>query len=344
MANIEDICTALEGRIRGKPVAVSLFAGEVPDTYEPVRVEPCGILRYATDEGRRVYTSAEVGDCLHGTYLLGLDGGSELMQTGRLLTDHMPMYTPAAAKAVNNGAFRMPTGTFSGFGAAPLDDVPEGIDIGWVVVVCTPKEAALIAAARSVKDGVMPNTAAGNSFCTDAFVTPWYTRNVVLTPGDYGGRMVNRLKPEELFVIVPIQYADNLIGILAASPDIAGIYEATRPPESSYWEKKAARERRIMQREQARQFGLTTSLDWDDDALAFVAKAPRFVRGFAVSRVEDFAADHGYDRVTLDVVNEQMDHAGSRDYMGTGDPAASGERAGTRDEKKSGLIGRLFRR
>ena len=103
MADIEGICAVLEGRVRGKPVAVTLFEGDTPDTYEPVRVEPCGILRFAMDEGRRVCSTRGFSDCLHGTYLLGLDEGDELMQTGRVLTNHMPMYTAAAARAVNSG-------------------------------------------------------------------------------------------------------------------------------------------------------------------------------------------------------------------------------------------------
>jgi uncharacterized protein (DUF169 family) len=296
------------------------------------------------DDGRRVYTSREYSDCSHGTFLMGLDEGTELMQTGRLLTDHMPMYTPAAAKAVNSGEFRLPPGTIAGVGAAPLDDVPAGVHINWIVVVCTPREAALIAAARSVKDGVMPSTAAGNSFCTDVFVTPWYSENVVLTPGDYGGRMSNKLRPEELFVIIPLQYADNLIGILDSSPDILGIYEATRPAHSEYWAKKAAREKRAQQRGQAEKSNLKTSMDWDDDALAFVARAPRFVRRFAVGRVEDFAEAHEYDRVTLDVVHEQMDGAGAREHIEVDEPPTDDAGARTEGGKRPGLLGRLFRR
>ena len=344
MANIEGICAVLEGRIRGKPVAVTFFEDKIPDSYDGVLVEPCGILRYAMDEGRRVYTSSKFNDCSHGTYLLGLDEGNELMQTGRLLTDHMPMYTPEAAKAINSGEFRLPPGTVKAIGAAPLDDVPAGTDIKWIAVVCTPREAVLIAAARSVKDGVMPNTAAGNSFCTDVFATPWYKGNVVLTPGDYGGRMSNKLTPEELFVIIPIQYADNLIGILDATPDIQGIYEATRPAHSEYWERKAAQERWAKQREQANQYGLRLSMDWDDDALAFVANAPKFVRKFAVGRVEDFAAERNYDRVTLDVVNEQMDQAGTRQHFEAGGSSAGTAGTGTEGGKKPGLLDRLLRR
>jgi hypothetical protein len=180
--------------------------------------------------------------------------------------------------------------------------------------------------------------------CTDVFVTPWYHDNVVLTPGDYGGRMSNRLKSDELYVIIPVQYVDNLIGILDTAPDIAGIYEATRPPESDYWRKKAAREQRAAQREGARRHNLRTSMEWDDDALDFVARAPRFVRRFAVGRVEDFALDSGYRRVTLAVVEEQMEQAGTRDFMGgVGSDAPAGDEHAKRG-RKSGLLRRLLGR
>ena len=57
-------------------------------------------------------------------------------------------------------------------------------------------------------------------------------------------------------------------------------------------------------------------MEWDQDAIEFIAKAPKFVRKFAASRVEDFAVEHNYERITLDVVHEQMDKAGTRKQMG----------------------------
>lgn len=314
--NITGICEVLDGKVRGKPVAVTHFPEGIPESYEGVKVDPCGILRYAMDEGKVVYFDREHQDCVHGAYITGVHEGNEQIRSGRILTDYIPAYNLDAAQQFNSGKSVLPQGTVKGIGAAPLDSVPEGIEVNWIVVVCKPQWAGMIGAARSVTDGVMPSTAAGNSFCTDAFVTPWYEDNVVMTPGDYGGRMNNKLKPEEMFVIIPAKYADNLVKILAATPDVKGLYEATRPEDSLYWDKQKAKAERAAQRqggggqEKARQLGLTISMDWDEAALDLIAEAPKFVRKFAVSNVEDFAEEKGYDCVNVAVVEEQMENAG----------------------------------
>jgi uncharacterized protein (DUF169 family) len=268
------------------------------------------------DEGKVVYFDREHQDCLHGAFITGVHEGNEQIRSGRILTDYIPAYNLDAAHAFNSGSAVLPQGTVRGIGAAPLDAVPGGIGIDWIVLVCKPQWAGQIGAARSVVDGVMPSTAAGNSFCTDAFVTPWYEENVVMTPGDYGGRMNNRLKPEEMFVIIPARYADNLVNILEATPDVKGLYEATRPEESPYWKAQRARRERADNREagagtaRARELGLKISMDWEDAALEMIAGAPAFVRKFAVSNVEDFAGEKGYDCVTVAVVEEQMENSG----------------------------------
>ena len=93
--------------------------------------------------------------------------------------------------------------------------------------------------------------------------------------------MNNKLKPEEMFVIIPSRYADNLVKILAATPDVKGLYEATRPAESPYWEKQRAKEARAEKRqggdgtEKAIQLGLKISMDWEDEGLEMIAAAPK---------------------------------------------------------------------
>jgi uncharacterized protein (DUF169 family) len=330
--NIAAICEVLEGKIRGKPVAVTHFPEGIPDSYEGVMVDPCGILRYAMDDNKVVYFDREHQDCLHGAFITGVHEGNEQISSGRILTDYIPAYNIDAAHSLNSGRSVLPQGTVKGIGAAPLDAVPAGVEINWIVVVCKPQWAGQIGAARSIIDGVMPSTAAGNSFCTDAFVTPWFEENVVMTPGDYGGRMNNKLKPEEMFVIIPSRYADNLVKILAATPDVKGLYEATRPAESPYWEKQRAKEARAEKRqggdgtEKAIQLGLKISMDWEDEGLEMIAAAPKFVRKFAVGNVEDFATDKGYDCVTAAVVEEQMESAGMGRFRKQGSAGGSRRR------------------
>jgi len=293
------------------------------------------------DDGKRVYFDKQHQDCLHGAYITGVHEGNEQIQSGRLLTDYIPAYNLDAAYTFNSGEYILPQGTVKGFGAAPLDAVPEGISIDWIVIVCTPAMAGFCASARAVKDGTRPDTAAGNSYCTDMFVTPFYNDNVVITPGDVGGRNNNRLKESEMFVIIPTKWADSLIDILAEAPDVKGIFEATRPPESEYWEKQKAKQERAANRKDGsikhakETYDLDITMEWDTDALETVAKAPKFVRKFAASNVEDFAEENNYQRITLEVVKEQANSVGMAKFMNMGGGKSKGE-------GKSGGIGKLF--
>lgn len=60
----------------------------------------------------------------------------------------------------------------------------------------------------------------------------------------------------------------------------------------------------------AREMRLKISMDWDEAALAMIAKAPWFVRKRAMRNVEDFARENGHDCITAEVVEKQMESAG----------------------------------
>jgi len=328
------ICKVLAGKIRGKPVAISRFEDAPPPEFEGLRVDPCQILRHAMDDGKRVYFDREHQDCVHGAYITGVHEGNEQIRSGRLLTDYIPVYNLDAAYTFNSGEYILPQGTVKGFCAAPLDDLPSGINAEWIVIVCTPSVAALVGAARAVKDGTRPDTAAGNSFCTDMFVTPFYNDNVVVTTGDMGGRMNNRLRESEMFVIVPAKWADNIVEIVGDTPDVKGLYEATRPEDSDYWRRQQEKTLRAASNTDSSaalaksKYGLDISLPWDEDALAAIAKAPGFVRKMAVGNVEDFAAEQGEQRISLSLVKQQADSVGMGKFM--------------RSAGKIGLFQRLF--
>ena len=317
--NSAEICRVLQGKIRGRAVAISRFEGQPPAGFEGMKVDPCQILRHAMDDGTRVYFDREHQDCLHGAYITGVHPGNEQIRSGRLLTDYIPVYNLDAAHHFNSGEYILPQGTVAGFCAAPLDDLPVGLEVQWIAIVCTPAVAALVGAARAVKDGTRPDTAAGNSFCSDLFVTPFFSDNVIITTGDMGGRMNNKLKESELFVIIPVRWADNIVAIVGDTPDVKGIYEATRPEDSQYWrrqEEKALRAAGDSSLLAAKEkYGLEISMPWDEDALQAIAKAPSFVRKMAVGNVEDFAEEGNEPRVTLAVVRAQADSVGMGRFM-----------------------------
>lgn len=329
----KQICRVLDGKIRGKAVAIAQFDRVPPPGFEGAKVDPCQILRHAMDDGKAVFFDREHQDCLHGAYITGVHPGNEQISSGKLLTDYIPVYNDDAAYIFNSGEYILPQGQVAGFCAAPLDAVPESMTPQWIVLVCTPAVAALAGAARAVKDGTRPETAAGNSFCSDLFVTPLLSENVVVTTGDMGGRMNNRLREEEMFVIIPVRWADSLIQLLGEVPDVKGIYEATRPPESAYWARKSSKAQNAdpVLRRAREKFGLEINMPWDEDALQEVSRAPGFVRAMAVGNVESFSLEQGADRVTLALVKAQAESVGMGKFLSS---------AG----KAPGFIRRLFAR
>ena len=128
--------------------------------------------------------------------------------------------------------------------------------------------------------------------------------------------------------ILPAKWADNLVGIIGDTPDVKGIYEATRPEDSPYWERQKAKAERAAGDSSLRpakeKYGLEISMPWDDEALEAICKAPKFVRKMAVGNVEDFAEEQGEERVTLAVVKAQADSAGMGKFM----REAGGDRKG----------------
>ena len=47
MATLHEIAKVLEGKVRGKPAAISLFYEAIPPAYLGKKIDPCGIVRCA---------------------------------------------------------------------------------------------------------------------------------------------------------------------------------------------------------------------------------------------------------------------------------------------------------
>ena len=56
--------------------------------------------------------------------------------------------TREAAARIKSGINVLPQGMIKGIGAAPVDDVPEGVKVDWIAVVCNPYWAGFIGGAR----------------------------------------------------------------------------------------------------------------------------------------------------------------------------------------------------
>ena len=313
MIDFKKLSESLVGKVRGNPVAISLFKEEIPASYQQQKVVPCSIVRHAMDKGEIVSFDQHHHDCTTGVYTAGVDPGTEEIRNGQYLARNIPSYTDLGAERIKTGDYVLPQNTVVGIGAAPLANVPQGIHVDWVVVVCTPHWANFIGGARTVLDGTPPRGACGSSFCSDLFATPWHDDNVVITPGDLGGRMNNRLKPEEMFVVVPNQYLESLFSIMTSTPDARAVLEATKPEDSEYWEKR----KRSKQAKKAKAFKSSKdsldaklSMSWEQEAKDLIAMTPPGIIEMAINNVEDFARDMGVERITKTVVLDQMKSIG----------------------------------
>jgi len=301
-----------KGKIRGKPVAISLFRDSIPDGYEPIESEPCTLVRYAMDEGKKVYFDAEHYDCLVGVHHAGIIPGKKEIVSGEYLSTTSSFFSYEGAARLKSGTRSLPQGMVKAIGAAPLDNVPEGVQVDWIVVVANPHNANNIAGCRLVQDGVRPYGSFGTSLCGELYSTPWHEKNVVITFGDFGGRMYNRIKPDQLFVVIPIEFVDNLQKILQDFHlDANATLEFTKPPQSKFWQKHDKNKKPgegIDDAKKSSTPGFT--MEWDGEAHALILKAPEGIIEFAVDNVEQFAQDRGYEKITKKVVYEQMEDVG----------------------------------
>ena len=313
MIDFKKLSESLVGKVRGNPVAISLFKEEIPASYQQQKVVPCSIVRHAMDKGEIVSFDQHHHDCTTGVYTAGVDPGTEEIRNGQYLARNIPSYTDLGAEKIKTGDYVLPQNTVVGIGAAPLANVPQGIHVDWVVVVCTPHWANFIGGARTVLDGTPPRGACGSSFCSDLFATPWHDDNVVITPGDLGGRMNNRLKPEEMFVVVPNQYLESLFNIMTSTPDARAVLEATKPEGSEYWEKRK-RSKRAKKAKASKpskdSLDAKLSMSWEQEARDLIAMTPPGIIEMAINNVEDFARDMGVERITKNVVLDQMKSIG----------------------------------
>jgi uncharacterized protein (DUF169 family) len=306
-----------KGRIRGNPVAISLFNDGAPQGYEGRQVEPCAVVRHAMDLGEHVYVDAEHHACLAGAWQAGFVDVPEDIRTGAYLAKGIPGFTPIGAARVKTGINVLPQGMYKAIGAAPLDRVPEGVRVDFLVLVCEPVGAATLAGVRTAVDGTPPRGAAGSSLCGELFAVPWHEDNVILTPGDMGGRMFNKTRPNEMFVIVPMKYAAHYPMLLSETPDVAALMESIKPghaqAQRDRLEAKAVRHGVTVADAdvaKGKEFGLVTTMPWDEEPMKLFSSAPDTIREFAGPTLEDYAREHGHERVTIEVMAEQMESIG----------------------------------
>ncbi len=301
-----------KAKVRGKPVAISLFRDAIPDEYEPIESEPCTLIRHSMDEGKKVYFDADHHDCLVGVYHAGMVPGKKEIVSGEYLSTTSNFFSYEGAARLKSGTRNLPPGMVKAIGAAPLDQVPEGVEVDWIVVVCKPHHANFLAGCRVIQDGITPYGGFGTSLCGEIFSTPWHERNVVVTFGDMGGRMFNRLKQDELVVVIPREYADNIPKLLVdVQIDTKANLAFTKPPNSKFWEKFDKGEAKDKKSEDAEQPSAPTfTMEWDEEAKGILQKVPEGIADFVVENAESFAQKKGYGCVSRKSLDEQMKEMG----------------------------------
>lgn len=206
----------LTGRMRVKrqPVAITFIRGEVPDGYEPVNAVACALVRLA-EEGRRVYVDAQHHDCWVGQYHLGLNpNADEFIKNGEYLTMAQGFFTEAGARCNKQQSYSLPEGTITALAAAPLDQVPDGVEVDLLVCVCNAQQAMQIAGAVSVREGTFPHGELGASACSSIFAAPYHLKNSIYALGDGGGRAFNKLAGGELFVSIPREHFKYIVELV----------------------------------------------------------------------------------------------------------------------------------
>jgi uncharacterized protein (DUF169 family) len=312
MADWKELCEIIlkKTKARGKPVAISLFRDAVPAGYEPIQEPPCAIVHFAMDEGRKVYFDADHHDCYVGVHHAGIVPGKKEIVTGEYLSKTSSFFTEEGAARLKAGTYSLPTGMVKAIGAAPLDEVPDGVQVDWIVVVSNAHDACTLGGCRMCQDGVQPYGTFGTSLCGELFAVPWYVDNVMVVGGDFGGRMHNRLKQDQLFIIIPARFADLIPKLLLnIKVDVKTSRQMTKPPWSPFWTKKDKSvfvDTPVDPEPAAGGEEPVFTMAWDDESRALIKKVPEEMREMIVGNAEQYAKENSYAEVSMKSMREQM--------------------------------------
>jgi len=303
-----------KGKVRGKPVAITLFREDPPSSYEPITEEPCTIVRHAMDNNKAVYFDADHHDCLVGAYHCGMVPGKQEIMAGEYLSSTSSFFTYEGAARLKAGMVNLPPGMVKAIGAAPLDNVPDGVNVDWIVVVTNPHNANQIAGCRVVQDGILPYGGFGTSLCGEIFSNPWHKKNLIITFGDFGGRMNNRIKQDQLFVVIPIEFADYIPKLFVDMKiDVNKNLAFTKPEGSPFWNKKGVKTEdyiKVAENPEIKTEKAVYTMDWDDEAKELANKAPEGMTEFIIENSETYAREKGYPKVSKKSISEQMEEMG----------------------------------
>jgi hypothetical protein len=137
----------------------------------------------------------------------------------------------------------------------------------------------------------------------------------VFATGDFGGRMHNRMKQDQVFVIIPDQFLHYVPLLLNdMKVDVKESRKMTKPAHSSFWnDDGGAKEDKTSgtspgDSEEAPAVSFT--MEWDDDAREMMKKVPEGIMEMAIGNSEEFARQKGYPKVSKKSIQELMESLG----------------------------------
>ncbi len=217
------------------PVAIQLSTFPPPGVkkYEGPLLKACEMLDFARFEGEAVHTTVEDHDCANGLYYLGMTPPKEGLLDGRWSAGQYPnkgrgLYKSPVCRRRHLPYYSIikPPGSIKYYSVSPMDKMPFHPEIGGVVVVfiCNAKQALYLSRSLTYENGIPVDGMTGPATCSTIFVSPYLTGKACSSLGCFGARTFVKVKPEEVFLGVPLelfpQLVENLDSLLEGRPDL----------------------------------------------------------------------------------------------------------------------------
>ena len=200
-------------KVERRPVAVTFCEDTPPEGYELLNEPACTLIKEGAS-GRKVYVDSNNNACFVGLYHTGMHPGMDMIKDGSYLTMSQGMFTAEGARINKETTPNLPQGLYKAIAVAPLNEVPEGVAVHLMAVICDPQRAMMISGAALARTGSLPFGEVGWSVCSSLYALPFHNRRSLFTIGDGGGRIHNSLKPSELFAVVPAKDMKYIIEMI----------------------------------------------------------------------------------------------------------------------------------
>jgi len=196
--------------LRGSAVAVAL-SNDKPELEKwNNKLRLCEMLDEALNKGKSFYTTAEEHACDGGAYHLGLIEMPVEMRSGEFLYKRVGIFGSArAARRFFGSNVGVEPCTIKYTSFSPLEKA--GFEPDVVVMVCSAKDGMRSVEASAYDSGI-PARGRTGPICSTVVAAPYLTGEIVYTLGDLAGRRFSKIDDGEIFLGVPFEKMESLIG------------------------------------------------------------------------------------------------------------------------------------